>query len=441
MTTDAKTLARDLLDRYGTAGPARAAAAVDRADGSARLDGHPTVQAAKDLRADMHETFDARGLPSPFFLPHDGVNGATTNIFGREMLNFSSYNYLGLAGHPKVRAAAKDAIDTYGTSASASRAVAGEIPLYAELERRLATAYGVDDAVLAPSGFLTNAAVVPFLLGPGDLAACDALVHNSIVSGTQWAQCRRATFRHNDPDSLDALLVRSRRHAARALVVLEGVYSMDGDISALPELVAVARRHDCLVMVDEAHSFGTLGEHGWGVREHYGLPGGLVDVWMGTLSKSLAGCGGYLAGDADLIWAIRLLAPGICLYTAPPTPAQIAAAVAAYDVMQAEPERLARLRENSASVLRALREGGWDTGASGGTPIVPIILGSTERTMTTSGGLLQAGVNAAPIAYPAVPQGEGRIRLFLSADHTTDHLDEMVDALAQCDPGDPGRRV
>jgi 8-amino-7-oxononanoate synthase len=427
MTVDAKVLAHDLLARYGTAQQVRSGPKAD-------LGSHPNVQAAMRLQEQMDTTFAARGMPSPFFLEHHGVNGATSTVLDQEMINFSGYNYLGLAGDPRVRAAAKSAIDTYGTSASASRAVAGEIPLYTELERRIAGAYGVDDAVLAPSGYLTNAAVIPFILGTSDLAVCDSLVHNSIVSGTQWAQCRRATFRHNDPDSLDSLLIRSRGHFSRVMVILEGVYSMDGDVAALPDLITVARKHDCLIMVDEAHSFGTLGERGWGVREHFGLPGDAVDIWMGTLSKSLAGCGGYVAGNADLMWAIKMFAPGICLFVAPPTPAQIAAAIAAYDVMMAEPDRLVRLRRNAATVLTALRAGGWDTGPSGGTPIVPIILGDTQRTMTTSGRLLMSGINAAPIAHPAVEEGEARIRLFMSADHTEDHITTTVDALAHCDP-------
>jgi 8-amino-7-oxononanoate synthase len=233
------------------------------------------------------------------------------------MINFSSYNYLGLAGDPRVIDAAKQALETYGTSASASRAVAGEIPLFAELERRLAGAYQVQAAVVTPTGFLTNAGLIAFVLGRDDLAVCDSLVHNSIVSGTQWSECRRASFNHNDPDALDRLLLRSRGHFERVMVIVEGVYSMDGDIAPLPDLIEVARRHDCLIMVDEAHSFGTLGRRGLGVREHFDLPGDAVDIWMGTLSKSMASSGGFLAGNEELIWAIKLLAPGMCLFTAP----------------------------------------------------------------------------------------------------------------------------
>lgn len=377
--------------------------------------------------------FTDRGLPNPFFLPHAGPSGPTIHLLGQEMLNFSGYNYLGLAGDDRVIAAAKDAADVYGTSASAARAVAGEIPLYGELERRLADAYDVDDAIVTSSGYLTNAGIIPFILGENDLAACDSLVHSSIVSGTQWAGCRRARFRHNEPDALERLLCRSRSSFDRVMVIIEGVYSMDGDIARLPELIDVARRYDCLIMVDEAHSFGTLGQRGFGVREHFDLPGDAVDIWMGTLSKSLASCGGFLAGNADLIWAIRMLGPGLCMFVAPPTPSQIAAAIAAFDVMTAEPERLTRLRDNSSTALAAAKAAGWDTGASEGTPIIPIILGDGPRTIATSLALLQAGINASAIAYPAVAHGEARLRLFMSADHTSEQVAQTMTALAEAD--------
>jgi 7-keto-8-aminopelargonate synthetase-like enzyme len=196
-------------------------------------------------------------------------------------------------------------------------------------------------------------------------------------------------------------------------------------------MVGVARDFDCLVMVDEAHSFGTVGEHGLGVREHYGLPGDAVDVWMGTLSKTLSGCGGFLAGSADLMWAIRLLAPGVSLFTAPPTPAQIGASIAAFDLLRAEPQRVGRLRANAAHTLAAVRDAGWDTGTSAGTPIVPLIIGDPLATVELSIWLLQNGVNAAPIAQPAVSAGQDRIRLFLSSEHTVDQITRLVALLEQ----------
>jgi 8-amino-7-oxononanoate synthase len=439
MTTDPQTLARQLLARHG-GGNGHAVAA--RGGGHAvaarparrpGLADHPQIAEAARIRRHIETEFVAHGMPNPFFLPHTGSNAATVGLLGREMINFSSYNYLGLAGDPRVIDAAKEALETYGTSSSASRSVAGEIPLFADLERRLASAYRVEAAVVTPSGFLTNAGLIAFVLGPGDLAVCDSLVHNSIVSGTQWSECRRATFNHNDPDALDRLLRRSRGHFERVMLIVEGVYSMDGDIAPLPELIEVARRHECLIMVDEAHSFGTLGRRGMGVREHFDLPGDAVDIWMGTLSKSMAASGGFLAGSDELMWAIKLLAPGMCLYTAPQTPPQVGAAIAAFDLMLAEPERLVRLRANAASALSAAKDAGFNTGASADTPIIPLILGDSVRTVAASVGLLQAGINASAIAYPAVPEGEARLRLFMSSDHTAEQVEPMLAILGEID--------
>lgn len=423
--SDAKALARELLQRHGAGKSTRDAPAAQRRRG---LDDHPLIQQGLASR-DLLSTLTARGLEDPYFVPHLGFSGPTIDVPHGQLINFAAFNYLGLSHHPDVVSAAKDAIDQYGTGAGASRHVAGEIPLYSDIERRLSDAYDVDDAVICPSGYLTNAAVIPFLLNTSDLAVCDALVHSSIVSGTQWAKCRRVMFRHNDPDSLAALLRMTRDSAERALVVLEGVYSMDGDIAALPEIIAVARDFDCLVMIDEAHSFGTLGARGMGVREHYDLPGNAVDVWMGTLSKTLAGCGGFVAGNADLMWAIRLLAPGISLFTTPPTPAQIAASIAAFDILRAEPQRVEALRGNAEHMLAAVRDGGWDTGTSGGTPIVPLIVGEPLATIEMSSWLMQHGVCAAPIVEPAVPAGQDRVRLFMSAEHTPDQIARTVELL------------
>jgi 7-keto-8-aminopelargonate synthetase-like enzyme len=374
-------------------------------------------------------------LPSPFYVPHHGVNGAVIDIFDGTFVNFSGYNYLGLAGDPRVRQAAKDAVDAYGTSCSASRVVSGQIPLHRELETRVAAAYGTDDAVVTGSGYLTNAAVISFVLGPDDLAVCDTLVHNSIVAGTQWGGAQRMNFRHNDPVALEELLRRSRSHFGRAMVIVEGVYSMDGDVVALPEIVAVARRYDCLVMVDEAHSFGVLGSTGFGVAQHVrdrggSLAGADVDLWMGTLSKSLASYGGFLAASADVCEALRMVAPGISMYAAAPPPPTMGAAVAAFDLMLAEPERLVRLRANGAALSDGFRAAGIDAGLSAGTPVVPAVLGGSRRTMLASQALLAAGVNANPIMYPAVSEGEARIRFFVTADHTPAQLSHTVEVLA-----------
>ena len=436
MTVDARELAKSLLARSA---PPSARPAPDRpamghpVAGPQRysLAAHPGVVGAVAQRALLDRSLAEYDLPDPFYVPHAGVNGATLGIFGGDYINYSGYNYLGLSGDPRVKSAAVAAIETYGTSCSASRVVSGQIPLHRELETRIAGAYGVPDAVVTGSGYLTNAAVISFLLGEKDLAVCDALVHNSIVAGTQWGRCQRMNFRHNDPVALDELLTRSRGHFERAMVIVEGVYSMDGDIVALPEIIEVAKRHQCLVMVDEAHSFGVLGATGFGVSQHFGIDAGDVDVWMGTLSKSLASYGGFLAGSADFCEALRMVAPGISLYAAAPPPPTMGAAVAAFDLMVAEPDRTRRVRANGTALADAFRALGIDAGLAQGTPVVPAVIGASRATMIASQALLAAGVNANPIMYPAVAEGEARIRFFITADHTPDQIARTAQTLAE----------
>jgi 8-amino-7-oxononanoate synthase len=430
--TSTRDQARSLLNAREGARPAATAAPARRR--SATLSDHPEVTGAQERDQVLRAGLDLLGAPDLYNVPHQGVNGAVIRAHDRDLINFSGYNYLGLAGDPRVRAAAQQAIDTYGTSCSASRLISGEIGLHTELETRLADAYQVGGAIVGGSGFLTGAAVIAFVLGVADVAVCDSLVHNSLVSGTQWAGCQRVNFRHNDPESLDSVLRRVRGHFGQAMVILEGVYSMDGDIARLAELAEVARRHDCLVMVDEAHSFGVLGKTGGGIREHLGLPGEVADIWMGTLSKSLASYGGFIAGAADFVDALRMAAPGLSLFAAGAPPAAMAAAIAAFDIMRAEPERLERLLANGAAFLASARDAGFNTGASGGTPIVPVILGDDPAAVIASAGLLEAGVNASPILYPAVAQGDARVRFFITSEHTPEQLADAVDALRKLVP-------
>ncbi len=441
---DARAVARALLARTAAAEPASAAAApsvsaaptasttaAGRARTRRRLEDLPQVQESLQRDAIMAAALAPSGSPNPYYQSHSGFNGATIHLHGREFINYSSYNYLGLAAHPRMIEAAKAAIDEYGTTSGATRIVSGNIALHEQLEAAIASCYGVEDATTVGSGFLTNASVISFVLGEKDLALCDALVHNSIVAGTQWAHCRRMQFRHNDPESLDAVLRRTRSHFEQVLVILEGVYSMDGDIVRLPELIEVARRHDCLIMIDEAHSFAILGHTGMGVREHFDLPSDAVDIWMGTLSKALASHGGFVAGSHDFVQACRMTAPGMSLYAAGPTPATSAAALTALEILRSEPERLRRLTANGALFLERVRKVGFDVGPADGTPIVPVMLGTSEAAMTASVMLAHEGVNANPILYPAVPEGEARIRFFLSSEHTREQIEHTVGLLTR----------
>ncbi|MEU9477444.1 aminotransferase class I/II-fold pyridoxal phosphate-dependent enzyme [Streptomyces sp. NPDC048191] len=368
-------------------------------------------------------------LGNPYFLVHDGGMTDRTVVEGRELVSFSGYNYLGLATHPEVGAAVKEAVDRYGTSASASRLLSGTRPLHLDLESELARTLGTEDAITLTSGHATNVTVVGHLVGPGDLIVHDALAHDSILQGCKLSGATRRPFPHNDAAALDALLTRVRHQYRRVLVLAEGVYSMDGDIADLPGLVTVKRRHGALLMVDEAHSIGVLGATGRGVGEHHGVERPDVDLWMGTLSKSLAGCGGYVAANRAVVDYLRYTAPGF-VYSAGMTPANAAASLAALRLMRAEPERLAGLRENAALFVRLARGSGVETGSSGGTPIVPCVVGDSARTLRLARALFEQGVSVNPILHPAVPEELARLRFFVTCEHTPEQIRYTVAALA-----------
>ena len=243
------------------------------------------------------DMLEATGLGNPYFNVHQRVTNDTTQIEGRELINFSSYNYLGMSGDPAVSAAAKEAIDRFGTSVSASRLVSGEKTLHRELDQALAAWVGADDAIVFVGGHSTNETTIGHLFGAGDLILHDALAHNSIVQGSILSGARRRAFPHNDWESLDRLLHDMRGQYRRVLIAIEGVYSMDGDYPDLPKFIEVKRRHKAFLMVDEAHSVGVMGERGRGIGEHFGVDTSDVDLWMGTLSKAMGSCGGYIAGS------------------------------------------------------------------------------------------------------------------------------------------------
>ena len=392
---------------------------------------HPDVVAARERNARTRAMVEFTGMPNPLFLPRRGPNSAVIDGPDGALTNFSSYNYLGMAHHPKVIAAVQNAIAQYGASASASRIISGEIDLYSHLERRLAQIYDVDAALITTSGYLTNAGLIGFLLGDRDAVICDALIHASVVSGVRWSGARRVTFRHNDPGSLRGVLRMSRGRFDRALIVVEGHYSMDGDIAALPEIAALAQEFDCAVMIDEAHSIGVLGAHGHGTREHFGLSGDAVDIWMGTLSKALGSCGGFIAGNGDLIEAIRSAAPGVAQLTCGPAPAVAAAALAALDVLETEPDRLARLWRNAEWFASALRERNLHRKSPQNTPICPVLVPGELQVGYASSVLMQAGIYVGPVAAPAVQPGQERLRFFLTSEHTEDQLITTADVVAE----------
>jgi 8-amino-7-oxononanoate synthase len=391
-----------------------------------RFDQHPGYQQIDMMR----EAARRLGLTDPFFKLHEGNAGATSVIDGRECINFASYNYLGYSGDPRVNQAACEAVERYGSSVSASRVVSGERPIHRELERALAGVYGVEDAVAFVSGHATNVSTLGYLMGPRDLILHDEYIHNSALVGAQLSGARRISFPHNDVEALDALLGRHRGQFERVLIVIEGLYSMDGDVPDLPHFIDVKRRHQAWLMVDEAHSFGVLGEHGLGLREHFDVPSDQVDIWMGTMSKAMAGCGGYIAGSQPLVDTLRYLAPGF-LYSVG-MPAQVAApSLKVLELMAQEPERVARLHDISRYFLQQAGERNLNVGESIGAAVVPVIVGSSALAAHLSHALLGHDINVQPILYPAVPEKSARLRFFLCCDHTRAHVDRTLEILQQ----------
>ncbi len=315
-------------------------------------------------------------LDNPYFHLHETGAGATTLIGGRQFINFSSYDYLGLNQHLEVRAAAHAAIDAFGVSASASRVVAGERPGHRTLEQALAKHYGQDDCVVFVSGHATNVSTISAILGPKDLIVHDSLAHNSILAGAILSRAERRSFPHNDFDALDRLLTSLRRQFERVLIVVEGLYSMDGDIPDLARLVEIKRRHDAWLMVDDAHGLGVLGPRGYGLFEHSGVHPRDVDIWMGTLSKTLAGCGGFIAGATALVEYLKCMSGGF-VYSVGLSPPLAAAATAALTILHREPERVERLRRLSRMFFEAAKSQGLNTGTCVGLAIIPIIVGNS----------------------------------------------------------------
>jgi len=393
----------------------------------------PEVRALEQNFAMVREA----GLENPYFSLHEGLTNDRTVIGGREMISWATYNYLGMSGEPEVAAAAKAAIDRFGTSVSASRLVSGEKTIHQELEREIARTIGTEDAVTFVGGHATNETVIGHVVGPGDLVLHDAMAHNSLLQGAVLSGARRRPFPHNDFDAAEKLLAQMRGQYRRVLIVIEGIYSMDGDFSELPKFVALAKRHHALLMVDEAHSIGVMGPRGRGIGEHFGVNPADVDLWMGTLSKALGSCGGYIAGSKTLVRWLKYTTPGF-VYSVGLPPAAAGASLGALRLLQRQPERVAKLHANARLFLQLAREAGLDTGPSGGSAIVPIILGNSMNSLRLSRALFGRGISVQPILYPAVEERAARLRFFITSSHTPDQIRRTVAAmqeeLARIDP-------
>jgi 8-amino-7-oxononanoate synthase len=381
-------------------------------------------------RQDRFDKLKRLGLANPFFRVYEGITRDTATIDGRRLVNFSSYNYLGMSGDPIVSRSAQAAIDAYGTSVSASRIVAGERPLHRELEHELATLLGTEDCVVYVSGHATNVATIGYLLRPRDLILYDAHSHNSIIQGGVLSRASRRPFPHNDWAALDTLLSSLRGHHERVLVALEGAYSMEGDVPDLPRFIAVVKRYRAFLIVDEAHSIGVLGAHGRGIGEHFKVDPNDVDLWMGTLSKAFASCGGYIAGRHAVVEHLKYGAPGF-VYSVGMSPPDAGAALAAIRLMRAEPERVARLHANIRLFRKLARAHGLDTGTSGESAVVPVMVGDAMRCIAMSNALFRRGVSVMPIIPPAVEDDAARLRFFVTSTHSDEQIRFTVATLAE----------
>ncbi len=390
----------------------------------------------RQLQGNMR-MLQASGLRNPFFNVNQGIANDRTIIAGKTLINFSSYNYVGMSGDPVVVKAAQEAAAKYGTSVSASRMVSGEKDLHVELEREIAQFLGTEDTILFVGGHSTNETVIGHLFGPGDLILHDSLSHNSILQGCILSGARRRPFAHNDWEEADRLLREYRHEYRRVLIVIEGVYSMDGDIPDLPKFIEVKNRHKALLMIDEAHSIGTIGKTGHGIAEYHGVDAADVEIWMATLSKTFGSCGGYISGSKALVKYLKYTAPGF-VFSVGLSPPNAAAALASLRLLKAEPQRVARLQERSRLLLDLAKQNGMNTGMSHDSPVVPIILGSSIDSLKLSQGLLDHGINVQPILYPAVEESAARLRFFVTTSHSEKQIRKTVNAMvAQLKKIDP----
>ncbi len=351
--------------------------------------------------------------------------GAWLVVDGKKVLNFCSNNYLGLANHPRLVAAAKKAVDELGIGPAAVRSIAGTMSLHLELEKRLAAFKGVEAAITFQSGFTANLATIPALVGKEDVIFSDRLNHASIIDGCRLSGAKIIAYEHCDPASLEAAIKENLSQYRRALVVTDGVFSMDGDMAPLDKVYEVASRFDLLLMVDDAHGEGVLGKGGRGIVDHFGLHG-KVDVEVGTMSKAFGVMGGVVAGNAVIVEWLRQRGRPF-LFSSAVTVPDVAACIAALDILEASTELVDKLWDNARYFKAEMKKQGFDTGLST-TPITPIMLGEAPLAQQFSRELFENGVFAMAIGYPTVPQGKARIRVMISAAHAKDDLDKGLEA-------------
>ena len=358
----------------------------------------------------------------------ESASAAESRFDGREVINLASNNYLGLTTHPKLREAAIEATRKYGVGSGAVRTISGTMSLHMELERRIAEFKHSEACVVFQSGFAANAGTVSAILGPEDHIVSDELNHASIIDGCRLSRAKIHVFPHKDAAAAERILAELAPAPGRKLLITDGVFSMDGDIGSLPGLVEAAEQHGAIMMIDDAHSSGVLGRNGRGTVDHFHLHG-RVDIQVGTLSKAIGVLGGYVCGSRDLIEFLYHRARPFLFSTSHP-PGVAAACLAAFDVLEQEPERIERLWDNTRYFKAGLAAAGFNTGASE-TPITPVIVGEAALAHQLSRELFDEGVLATGIGFPTVPKGKARVRTIVTATHTREQLDRALEAFSK----------
>jgi glycine C-acetyltransferase len=356
----------------------------------------------------------------------ESEQGARARFDGRDVVNLASNNYLGLAAHPKLREAAIEAAREYGAGSGAVRTIAGTMSLHRELEQRFAAFKGAEASIMFQSGFAANSGTVAAVLTREDVIVSDQLNHASIIDGARLSRAEIQVFPHKDVATADRLLEESKADGRRQLLITDGVFSMDGDIAPLPDLVEVAEKHGAIMMIDDAHASGVLGRNGKGTVSHFGLDPKRIDIQVGTLSKAIGVLGGFIAGPQHLIdWLVNRGRPFLFSTSAPPAVA--AACIAALDILESEPDRVERLWDRTRFFKRGLTDLGFDTGQSE-TPITPVIAGEDRTAQELSRLLWDEGVFTPPIVFPTVARGQARVRTIVTSEHTDEDLREALDA-------------
>ena len=361
----------------------------------------------------------------------DDAQAPVCHYDGREVINLASNNYLGLCDHPKLREAATAAIEKYGVGSGAVRTIAGTMRIHIELEEKIARFKGVEACVVFQSGFTANAGTVSSILGKDDFILSDELNHASIIDGARLSKAKIKVFRHKDIAHAEQLLQEVQNEPGKKLLITDGVFSMDGDIGPVDKLAELAEKYGAIMMVDDAHASGVLGRNGRGSVDHFHATD-KVDVQVGTLSKAIGALGGYVCGSRDLIDYLYHRARPFLFSTSHP-PSVAATCIAAFDILESEPERIERLWANTAYFKQQLTDAGFDVGGNttpkSETPITPIIIGDGRRTMDFSRALFEAGVMATGIAFPTVPEGKARIRTIMTSEHTRPEIDQALEVI------------